>query len=635
MPVRPARQCLLILLLLLPAVYGSAQEGRFFLYEDVAGNLAPDSAAALWQSGRFEPVARAKNIGFTRSIYWLACEADLDEDFLNEKVLVVGDVHINRLHVYDLDVQNNPTLLFETGDYYPFSQRPLPATHYLFPVIFRGGWTSYPPLSALGKAQGPTARMLVRVDKANESLQLSFAVKNKTGALAEDSRDTAVFALLTGGILLLLFFGVYLVLITRDPVYLMYVFYLLAGWCWVLANSGHGFRFLWPQLEWFASKARPVFTLATAGLSIHFMLHYIDATRSRILHRVVKGMSIFLGASILMVLLLPGVGYNSAWWMYLQFLLPVIVLLYIGFAFVMLAKQAIKGNQLAIFYLVAVLALLLFAILQLAFYTGRIQGEAPFLARYGMAIGYVMESIILTAGLTYRFNQYKKERENLLVEMNRRQAENTRILMEVQEAERSQVANQLHDVAGSLLSAARLNLSAMREKLEKENAPVDIRLQTTEEAINEVSHTVRNLSHALSPVMLQQVGFPKALEKVIALFNAAGKIKVELLVSGFESYDPLLANYYTAFYGILYELMNNITKHSGATHALVQVAEMEDCFTMIVEDNGIGFSGEAVAGTGTLGLSGVYSKIDYFKGHIAIERNVPNGTLITIEIPRS
>ena len=48
--------------------------------------------------------------------------------------------------------------------------------------------------------------------------------------------------------------------------------------------------------------------------------------------------------------------------------------------------------------------------------------------------------------------------------MNKHQQENTRILMEVQEAEWSQVANQLHDVAGSLLSAAKLNLSSLREQ---------------------------------------------------------------------------------------------------------------------------------------------------------------------------
>ena len=90
-----------------------------------------------------------------------------------------------------------------------------------------------------------------------------------------------------------------------------------------------------------------------------------------------------------------------------------------------------------------------------------------------------MEIIILTAGLVYRFNQYRLDKENLLVKINRQQHENTRIIMEVQEAERSQVANQLHDVAGSLLSAARLNLTSLREKHGTGNV-ADFHLQKTE-----------------------------------------------------------------------------------------------------------------------------------------------------------
>jgi signal transduction histidine kinase len=41
-------------------------------------------------------------------------------------------------------------------------------------------------------------------------------------------------------------------------------------------------------------------------------------------------------------------------------------------------------------------------------------------------------------------------------------------------------------------------------------------LEKTEEAVSLVSDMVRNLSHALSPVMLEQVGFKTSLEKVVA-----------------------------------------------------------------------------------------------------------------------
>jgi two-component system, sensor histidine kinase LadS len=609
MPRGIYRNFLCLALCLLAACVHAQEGARFWLLEDSSGTMTPATALRQWQEGKFTLVTGGRNIGFTRSVFWLACSPD-SGTHLSDPVLTVGDPHINRLHFYE---SGSATPRYITGDYYPFRQRPVESNEFVFPV-------------QAGRSY------LLRIDKAHESLQLSFAVKDKLAVIRDDARNTLVFALFTGGLLLLVFFGSYLLLLSGDRIYLFYIVYIITGWCWVLANSGLAFHFLWPEQTWFASKSRPVFALATAALSIHFMMHYINAEKQRWLHRFVRGMSIFLGSSIVFVLLLNGQGYRENWWVNLQKALPVVMVLYVLVALGSLVQQTLKRNRLALFYLVAILALMVFALLQVAFYSGTLEGS-PFLGRYGMATGYVVEAVVLTAGLTYRFNQYKRDREHLLLELNRRQAENTRILMEVQEAERSQVANQLHDVAGSLLSAAKLNISSLREQAERDRQPIDARLLHTEAAISEVADKVRNLSHALSPVMLAQVGFPKAMEKVVALFNASGRIRVELLVSGFESYDPALSVYYSAFYGIVHELVNNILKHSGATEALVQLAEMDDCFTLIVEDNGTGF--DPGVPSGSLGLAGVYSKIDYFKGRIAIERNQPSGTLITIEIPRT
>ena len=248
-------------------------------------------------------------------------------------------------------------------------------------------------------------------------------------------------------------------------------------------------------------------------------------------------------------------------------------------------------------------------------------------------MGIVIEAIILTAGLVYRFNQYRLDKEKLLLEMNKRQVENTRILMEVQEAERSQVANQLHDVAGSLLSAARLNLSSLLEKGLVVNDNAITQLKKTEEAVSLVSDVVRNLSHALSPIMMKQVGFKTALEKVIAIFNASGKIDIKLVVLGFEKYNPLLNNYYNVLYSIIYELLNNIAKHSSAKNALLQITEYDDAFTLIAEDDGIGLKTEAFEKMQSIGIAGIQSKIDYFNGSLAFDKNTPQGLVVTIEIP--
>jgi signal transduction histidine kinase len=153
-----------------------------------------------------------------------------------------------------------------------------------------------------------------------------------------------------------------------------------------------------------------------------------------------------------------------------------------------------------------------------------------------------MEAIIISAGLAYRFNRYRVDKEKILVEMSRRQHENTRVLMSVQEAERNYIANQLHDVAGSLLSAAKLNLSSLREKALLPDRTVSAQLEKAEEAVTLVSDMVRDLSHALSPVMLKQTGFKSAIEKVVSIFNASGELHIRLIIIGFEDYKVAFSN---------------------------------------------------------------------------------------------
>lgn len=135
---------------------------------------------------------------------------------------------------------------------------------------------------------------------------------------------------------------------------------------------------------------------------------------------------------------------------------------------------------------------------------------------------------------------------------------------------------------------------------------------------------------------MENVGFRSSLEKVIEIFNAPGKINIRLLIIGFENYNAALHNYYTTLYSITYELLNNIIKHSGAKNALLQVSEHADSFTLIAEDDGEGISESKLnEEKKTLGIAGIQSKINYFKGSVAFDKNEPKGLIVTIEIPIS
>ncbi|OSZ81428.1 hypothetical protein CAP36_09400 [Chitinophagaceae bacterium IBVUCB2] len=607
--------CLLIILfagVIQPSYAQPASQPEFYLYEDSSKSLTTADATRLFQQGKFSKTNnQSYNPGFTKSIFWLAYSNAIDRP-ADSLLLAIGHHHINRIHFYYVN-DSSAALQFITGDYFPFSQRPVNATGFYFPINKKGLY-------------------LAQIDKSNESLQLSFYPVSKTEALAAETKQKTIMAIFTGMILLLVIFGIYLLCISRSIIYLWYILYIGTGWLWVLSNAGLGFEYIWPNQPWFASKARPVFAIAPLIFSVLFLIKYIGTVKSKRLLFVFKTTNIILLACILAILLFNENGYQSSWWLYIQYFIPLISLLYVIIIVTVLIISSIRGNRPAMFYLAGILTLIIMALMQISFSLGSLGSLSNFFSSYGLGLGYVMEAIILTAGLVYRFNQYRLEKEKLLIEMNKRQEENTQILIEVQQSERSQVANQLHDVAGSLLSAAKLNLSSLREK-GIINETANLHVAKAEEAVGLVSDMVRNLSHALSPVMLEKVGFKTSLEKVVAIVNASGKVNIQLLTIGFEQYETGLGKYYTALYGIVYELLNNIVKHSGARNVLVQVTEDADCFSLMVEDDGMGIVPEMMDEKKTLGISGIRSKVDSLKGLIAFDANKPQGLIVTIEIP--
>src|SRR5204862_1908854 len=121
-------------------------------------------------------------------------------------------------------------------------------------------------------------------------------------AIAAEGNDKIVMALFTGIIILLVIFGIFLFAISKEVIYIFYILYIATGWLWVLSNAGYGFQYLWPNLPWFASKARPVFALAPLIFSVLFLIDYIGGIRKKKLLMIIKIMNILLLASILSIL---------------------------------------------------------------------------------------------------------------------------------------------------------------------------------------------------------------------------------------------------------------------------------------------------------------------------------------------
>ena len=202
--------------------------------------------------------------------------------------------------------------------------------------------------------------------------------------------------------------------------------------------------------------------------------------------------------------------------------------------------------------------------------------------------------------------------------------------MEAEEKERSKIADQLHDDVGAMLSLASINISSVLEK-GTGDLQTQKKLDKIREILSLVSASVRDLSHRLTPLMIEKFGFRKAVENLCDAINLSEKLDLEMILIGFETSSDYSQNFYHHLFRLIAELLNNILKHAKATHAMLELVEHSGHISLIVEDNGAGISADSPKYNSS--TSSIQAKIAYLKAAIEITGKQDGGTLVVVEIP--
>ncbi|MCP4419634.1 MAG: hypothetical protein GY805_23735, partial [Chloroflexi bacterium] len=90
----------------------------------------------------------------------------------------------------------------------------------------------------------------------------------------------------------------------------------------------------------------------------------------------------------------------------------------------------------------------------------------------------------------------------------------------------------------------------------------------------------------------------------------------------------------SAFYYILTESLNNISKHSQATKVEITLCYSKECLTLEVRDNGVGSANVAEQSLSELlreqhiGLADMYRWASICGGKLEIKSNISSGTIV-------
>jgi len=226
------------------------------------------------------------------------------------------------------------------------------------------------------------------------------------------------------------------------------------------------------------------------------------------------------------------------------------------------------------------------------------------------------------------FEAIAQQRQQLLV-LNRK-------LTEVQEAERKELARELHDELGQALTAINMDLVAIKSLL-----PANC-YHTIEEHLAEASQLteqtlkqVREISLNLRPAMLDDLGLAPTLRWYIKQFSRRVGIEAKLKVA--EPTRRLPSAVETSLFRIVQEALTNVTRHAEATLVQVLLQQEESTYYLEIKDNGRGFDVEAVLNHQTeaqgAGLFGIRERVALLGGELHIYARPGQGARLSIEIP--
>jgi two-component system NarL family sensor kinase len=200
-------------------------------------------------------------------------------------------------------------------------------------------------------------------------------------------------------------------------------------------------------------------------------------------------------------------------------------------------------------------------------------------------------------------------------------------LVHLEERERRDLSEQLHDGALQYVLAARQELDDLRGGTNPEAAA------RVEHALTETSRLLRATVTELHPAVLEHAGLAQALRGLAESQSRADRtVDVEL--------DDWPRGVRTSVDGLLYgaarELLTNAVKHAGATSVRLRLGLYGESARLVVADDGRGIPDGALAESlahGHIGLHSQTLRVQAAGGALTIAPARPSGTVVTVEVP--
>jgi len=234
-----------------------------------------------------------------------------------------------------------------------------------------------------------------------------------------------------------------------------------------------------------------------------------------------------------------------------------------------------------------------------------------------------------TAYLIYRNRKIEKERRERLVHK----------MIRMEEEERQNLSLQVHNQMGQDLSALKIYIDIIDNKLPDSAKPLEKELSQSKAILSRLLEKSHNIAELLRPPALEEVGLVDTITDLIFQYKQISTIKFTYQKP--KSSLGLSGEYALILYRAAQEGLTNIIKHSQAKKVKISLNKKPDVVSLAIVDDGIGFNyGQYMKSFRRrsedklrLGLAGLRERVALLNGKMDIDTSPDKGTRLNIELP--
>ncbi len=202
-------------------------------------------------------------------------------------------------------------------------------------------------------------------------------------------------------------------------------------------------------------------------------------------------------------------------------------------------------------------------------------------------------------------------------------------LIATQESTLRHLSRELHDEFGQVLTAVG-SMLGRAEKYTPEDSPLRVDLREVRQIAQHTLESIRTLSQALHPVMLEEAGLESTLDWYLPTVERQTGIAISYEKSG--KAFTVSGDKAIHIYRIVQEALNNVSRHSEAREAWVRFRFFGDALELEVEDHGVGFPKTEVRQG--IGLVAMRERAQLLRGVIDFTQPEEGGTRLRLRVPR-